>query len=149
MMKVSAVSFGNNYTPQSPDRKNTAAESVAIGAGTTGYVATASKAARKGEGVKNFLASARKGTEQLTKSEKFINKIFGNFRKNVQTFSKDIAARLAKLQNVKIIGPIITSPAIKAFSGALGGILAFFVLITGISKAFKTGEMAAMDFANN
>ena len=41
---------------------------------------------------------------------------------------------------------LLKVPFTKKVAGFFGGALAFFVLITGVNKAVKTGEIAVDDF---
>ena len=58
----------------------------------------------------------------------------------------EIVPLAPRLKNSKFIGPIINSPVTKKLAGVAGGALAFFVLVTGVNKAVKTGAIAVDDF---
>ena len=55
---------------------------------------------------------------------------------------------LLKFKESKFIGPIVKSPITAKFSALAGGALAFFVLVTGINKAARSGSLAVEDLKN-
>ena len=51
----------------------------------------------------------------------------------------------SKFKDMKYIGPLLKNPAIKLFASGCGAAMAFFALITGISKAIRNGRIAVGD----
>ena len=149
-----------NFAPNQPQinqnqrNKQQTQEQVATGVGAAGAGAAATKYAGK-RGLRAQAGEKILGdiTEQVSSGIKTVNKVqetatgfIASFKKDLKMFSANIMEHLNKFQNSKFIGPIIKSPITKKFSALAGGALAFFVLVTGVNKAFKTGEIAIDDF---
>ena len=56
------------------------------------------------------------------------------------------AAGLSQTTKLASKRGLTTFPLLKHCAGFLGGALAFFVLVTGVNKAVKTGAIAVDDF---
>lgn len=152
MTRISAIS------PQTPtmtaQQRQENQEKVAAGVGgTAGLYKMASK---KGLQAQSHAQTGekvyQKATELLTETNKAVinssEKVTGlwnKFKADVKFFTEDITTKFYKFKNSKFIGSIVKSPIIKKVAGFLGGALAFFVLVTGINKACKTGELAFDD----
>ena len=141
-------------TTASENQRKETQEKVAVGAGgAAGVTGTAAKAVSKRaatleakekmlqEGMVNIKNTYR-NFQTIQESKGF----FPAFKNSVRKYADDIIMRLSKLKNAKIIGPIVKSPVTKAFANIGGGFLAFFVLVTGVSKAFRTGTEAIDKF---
>ena len=72
--------------------------------------------------------------------------LWAKFKHNITMYTQDIMKRLESLKSNKFISRIIDSPITKKAAGVFGAGLAFFVLVTGVNKAFKTGAVAYNDF---
>ena len=157
---MSGIDAINNFRtpinqPQNPQKKEKT-ETAATVVGSTGFVATATKYASKqglkaeaGEKVLQTMMeksqqAARITSNGIKESTGFITK----FKKNMKIFSGDFMEIAAKLKNNKILGPIVKSPVTKKLASGFGGVMAFFVLITGISKAAENGSLAINDIQN-
>ena len=160
-MKSAAISFGNTIAlypsdSQQQDKKDKTVKYTAE-AGTAGFgvVAARNYAQKKGiitQMVNNAAqraATAAKGASNVArmanKNAKEASSLLGSFFKNTKIFAEDIMARLVKLKSNKFLKPIIESPVTKKAAGALGGVFAFFVLITGITESVRNGKLAVND----
>lgn len=131
-------------------------EQVAAGVGGAAGLSQATKMAgkkglqaEKGEkALQQMLNTVQATTQTVNKNSKAVEGLWGTFKYNIQMYSKDILMRLEKFKNSKFIGPIVNSPITKKLSTVAGGALAFFVLVTGVNKAVKTGAIAIDDFKN-
>ena len=150
----SKLNFGH-MTPQ--ERKKTQ-EDVAVGAGgAAGITATATKmASKKGlksatEGEKilqEMMGDVKRTANAVNQTSKTATGLFARFKSNVKMYSADIMKRLNQFKNSKYIGPIVNSPITKKLSMLAGGVLAFFVLATGVNKAINNGSVAVNDLKN-
>ena len=102
-------------------------EQVAAGVGgAAGLSQTTKLASKRGlsaEAGEKALQKMMQTTQRTTQS---VNKTA-----NVKFYTKDIMTRF---------------PLLRHCAGFLGGALAFFVLVTGVNKAVKTGAIAVDDF---
>ena len=115
-------------------------------AGKRGLNAQSARSAERQ--LQNMLESTQRTMGAVNKNAKAAKGLWANFKYNVKFYTKDILTRLDGLKNAKVIGPIINSPITKKMAGFAGGALAFFVLVTGVNKAVKTGSIAVDDFKN-
>lgn len=142
-----------NPTMTAQQRKEKS-EQVAAGVGGAAGLSTSATrmAGKRGlqaeQQLSNMLETVTKTQQTINKNTKVATGLWGTFKTNIKVYSADILARLNKLKNAKIIGPIIRSPFTKKVAGFFGGALAFFVLITGVNKAVKTGAIAVDDLKN-
>ena len=130
-------------------------EQVAAGVGgAAGLSTTATKYASR-QGLKaeaeehvlqQMMQTVTNTTNAVNKNTEAAQGLWATFRSNIKMYTKDIMTRLEHLKNSKFIGPIINSPVTKKLAGVAGGALAFFVLVTGVNKAVKTGAIAVDDF---
>lgn len=153
MTRISSISAANtNQQTLTANQRKEKSEQVAAGVGgAAGLTTQATKAAgRRGlqseQALSNMLETVTKTQQTVNKNAKAATGLWTTFKTNVQVYSADILARFNKLKNTKFIGPIINSPLTKKAAGFFGGALAFFVLITGVNKAVKTGAIAVDDF---
>ena len=149
------VNFMANAQVVSNEQRKQKQEQVATGiGGAAGVTATATKyAGRKGlraQASEKFLGElsgqVAQGIKKANEAQEVATGLFATFKKNFKMYSASVLEQLNKLKNSKFIGPIVKSPIAKKVSAVAGGALAFFVLITGVNKAVKTGAVAVNDF---
>ncbi len=127
-------------------------EKVAAGVGgAAGLTKTATNMASK-RGIlatertfQGMMSSLTNGASTITEGSQQALTLWGKFKNNTKVFTADILRRFKALENSKFIGAIIKSPIAKKAAAVFGGVLAFFVLVTGVNKAVKTGIEAAGD----
>lgn len=139
------------YTPEQRQQRK---EQVATGVGgAAGLSATATRYAGK-KGLKaqageeilgRMTAQVSNGIKTVNQTQEVATGFITTFKNNLKMYTKSIMDQLAKFKDSKFIGPIVKSPITKRFSALAGGLLAFFVLVTGVNKAFKNGEIAVDD----
>lgn len=154
-------SFGSNQQTAQPHKKLTheerkqKQEQVATGVGgAAGLSTTATKMAGKRglkaevaeQSLQHMLENVQRTTNAAKKNAKVAKGLWGTFKANIKYYTNDIIKRLESVKNSKFIGPILNNPVTKKLAAAAGGALAFFVLVTGINKAVKTGAIAVDDF---
>lgn len=129
-------------------------ENVATGVGgAAGLTASATKMAsrrgvkaRTGEQVlQGMMTQVTNTTRAVNQNTKVATGLWAKFKHNITAYTQDILKRLDTLKSNKFIGRIIESPLTKKAAGVFGAGLAFFVLVTGVNKAFKTGAVAYGD----
>lgn len=145
-------------TPEQREQRKHQQEQVAAGVGgAAGLSTTATKVAgKKGlnsdaaasaeHSLQNFLEKVNHTSKTVTNNAEAATGLWSKFKSNVQIFTQDIIRRLESLKKMKYVRPFIESPITKKLAGFAGGALAFFVLITGVNKAVKTGAIAVDDF---
>ena len=131
------ISFARNpYESRTTRREK--AENVAVGAGVGG-AAVSNKGLRQGiQKAINFSTTAKNNTKEVTG-------LWGKFLKDAKIFSASIMNRIGKFKNMKYIGAIIKNPAVRLVASGCGAAMAFFALITGVSKAIRNGRIAVGD----
>lgn len=151
MTRISAIS---SQTPTMTTQQRENQEKVAAGVGgVAGLSTSATKmAGKKGlqtqvgeKAYQNTIHMLTETNKAVINSSEKVTGLWNTFKNDIKRFSNDIITKLQKFKDSKFIGPIIKSPIIKNIAGFLGGALAFFVLVTGINKAFNTGELAFDD----
>jgi len=134
---VAEISFARNPYSETTTRRDRA-ENVAIGAGVGG-AAVSNKGLRQGiQKAINFGTTAKNSTKEVTG-------LWGKFLKDAKVFSASIMNRIGKFKNMKYIGPIIKNPAVRLVASGCGAAMAFFALVTGLSKAVRNGRIAVGD----
>ena len=135
--------------PQNPQKKENT-EKAATVVGSTGFVATATKYASK-QGLKaeagekafqKVMGTYQKSAEVTSKGIKISSGFAAKFKHDMKIFSEDFMGFVSKLKNSKIL----KNPITRRLANTFGGVMAFFVLITGISKAAENGSLAINDF---
>ena len=114
-------------------------EQVAAGVGgAAGLSQTTKLASKRGlsaeaseKALQKMMQTTQRTTQSVNKTTGTLSKLFKNFNANVKFYTKDIMTRF---------------PLLRHCAGFLGGALAFFVLVTGVNKAVKTGAIAVDDF---
>ena len=114
-------------------------EQVAAGVGgAAGLSQTTKLASKRGlsaeageKALQKMMQTTQRTTQSVNKTTGTLSKLFKNFNAKVKFYTKDIMTRF---------------PLLKHCAGFLGGALAFFVLVTGVNKAVKTGAIAVDDF---
>lgn len=152
---MTRISSMNPQTPIIPaQQRQENQEKVAAGVGgAAGLTTSATKmASKRGLQAQTGERAYQQATRMLTETNKAVinssekaTSLWNTFKTNIKIYSNDIIKKLQKFKDSKFIGPIVKSPIIKKVAGFFGGALAFFVLVTGINKAFKTGELAFDD----
>ncbi len=147
----SVTSTSVNPSMTAAQRKEKSEQVAAGVGGAAGLTTQATKAAsRRGlqgeQALSNMLETVTKTQQAVNKNTKAATGLWATFKNNIKIYSTDIYARLNKFKNAKFIGTIVNSPITKKVAGFFGGALAFFVLITGVNKAVKTGAIAVDDF---
>lgn len=152
----SFTEFKNRTTEQ--DREN--AGKVATGAGATaagieGARRTAQNMASKRGGVEkleSMYQGAIKGLKTASENAEKATSFMGKFKQKSALYTKDLLSMLDKFKktgvytkSAKIINAVIDSPVTRKCAGFFGGALAFFVVVSGVSKACKNGATMAGD----
>ena len=137
---TTAVTFTRNpYSDASvaaQRRENT--EKAAVGAGVGG-AALSHKGLRQGiQKAINFSTTAKENTKEVTG-------LWGKFLRDTKIFSASIMNRISKFKDLKYIGPVLKNPAVRLVAGGVGAVMAFFALVTGVSKAIRNGRIAIGD----
>lgn len=145
-MDISSV---NNYSPnltaaQIKQRKE-ATQDVAAGVGATGITATATRYAGKQGVLQRMFTNVQEVTKVTSKNSREITGLWSKFMHNTKLFTNDIMSKFTKFKGNKLIAPIIESPLAKGASKIFGATMAFFVLVTGVQKAFDNGRLAVGD----
>lgn len=145
--------FANGSTITQEQKDKTQKTATALG-GTAGLASTASKyASRRGlAGGESTLQQMMRATTEAAKitgeGAKQASGFIGRFKVNAKIFTQDILRYAEKLQNNKVLKPIIKSPILKKTAGGFGTVMAFFVLLTEGTKAAENGTIAVDDFKN-
>lgn len=141
-MRVSAVSFGNNYTDA--DNRKKRAEEVVVGTG-------AAAAAGKKAGFSMFNSAKKVGMLQSETAEaaRLVRQpivktrtLFGNFKSNSKSFSSKILGAFEGFKKLKYIKPIIESSLFRYSAAFFGTGLAVLTLIAGFTNIAKTSAIA-------
>ncbi|MBQ8668501.1 hypothetical protein IJ472_01880 [bacterium] len=145
---------GAEQRPLTREERVERRENVATGVGgAAGLTASASKmASRKvvkaktGEQVlQGMMTQVTNTTKAVNQNTKVATGLWARFKSDITMYTKDILKRLEGLKTNKYIARLIESPLTKKAAGVFGAGLAFFVLVTGVNKAFKTGTVAVGD----
>jgi hypothetical protein len=124
-------------------------EKVIAAGGAAGLGTKATQLAGKGKQlpgqIGQIMSKAQQTVKTVNDSSKAAKGLWAGFKSNIEFYTKDILRRLESLKKVKFIGPIIKSPIMKKMAGFAGGVLAFFVFITGVNDAVRTGAIAVGD----
>lgn len=156
IVAFTGVNTGNRKTKQERTEQR---EAVATGAGGVAAGVTATKTARLAKtgarsektfsaaenGLQQMATNVKKITRSVNKNTEVATGLFAKFKSNIKFYTKDIMDRINNLKGMKIFEAIKKSPITKGIAGALGAGLAFFVLVTGVNKALKTGSVAVND----
>lgn len=126
-----------------------AADVGAAAAVTTTATKAASKRAMKAESTLNqMMNTVTAANRTATKNAEEVKGLWAAFRANMTQYTNQIMGGFERFKNRRIIGAIIKSPVTKGLTKVLGGALAFFVLVSGVNKAIKTGKIAVDDLQN-
>jgi hypothetical protein len=146
---------GTERRPLTHEQRVERREDVAAGVGgAAGLTASATKMASKrgvqaktGEQVlQGMMTKVTNTTKAVNQNTKVATGLWAKFKHNITMYTQDIMKRLEALKGNKFVSRIIDSPITKKAAGVFGAGLAFFVLVTGVNKAFKTGAVAYSDF---
>lgn len=156
MAGVQAISFTSNpHTKPAVDRdKKEKAQDVATAVGGTGFAAKASRMASKrglqqGEStLQSMMQTTQNVMQGTSRTIKESKGLVASFKRHYKMFKGDAMKFFSKWKDSKILGPIIKSPVIKGIASGFGGILAVFVLISGVNRAIENGELAFNDLKN-
>jgi len=151
---IHQVNFTSNQQVNSDQHKQRQ-EQVATGVGGTAAATTtatkyASRRGLKAQTGEKFLGEmstqVANGIKTVNNAQETATGFIASFKHNFKMYTASIMEHLNHFKNSKFIGPIIKSPITRKLSALAGGALAFFVLVTGVNKAFKTGQIAVDDF---
>lgn len=156
MTGVQAISFTSKPRVNQPvDRdKKEKAQDVATAVGGTGFAAKASRMASKrglqqGEStLQSMMQTTQNVMQGTSRTIKESKGLAASFKRHYKMFKGDAIKFFSKWKDSKILGPIIKSPVIKGIASGFGGILAVFVLISGVNRAIENGELAFNDLKN-
>lgn len=146
---------GAEHKPLTKQERVERRQDVATGVGgAAGLTASATKmASRRGVKAKTgeqvlqgMMTQVTNTTRAVNQNTKVATGLWAKFKHNITMYTQDIMKRLESLKSNKFISRIIDSPITKKAAGVFGAGLAFFVLVTGVNKAFKTGAVAYNDF---
>ena len=143
-------------SPQVQAQRREKKEEVATGVGAAaGITASATRAAGK-RGLQasrsleaqfnQVVETVQTASRNVSRNTEEVTGLFSKFKSNIAKYSKQIETYLQSFKDTKFIGAIVNSPVTKAATKLFGGALAFFVLVTGMTKAFRTGAIAFDDF---
>ncbi len=141
----------------SREKKEEVATGVGAAAGITSASGLANSATRaagkkalKAEAAEKTLGKMLDGVQtasrNVSKNTKEVTGLWKTFKANIAKYTNQLNGYVAKFKETKYIGAIIKSPVTKYLTKFFGGALAFFVLVTGVSKAVRTGAIAVDDF---
>ena len=117
-----------------------------LSASATNMASKRAMRAKSGEQVlQQMMNTVETTTRTVNQNTQAAKGLWATFKHNIKMYTDDILKRLDTLKNTKFIGSIINSPITKKLAGIFGGALAFFVLVTGVNKAIKTGAIAVDD----
>ncbi len=117
-----------------------------LSASATNIASKRAMRAKSGEQVlQQMMNTVETTTRTVNQNTQAAKGLWATFKHNIKMYTDDILKRLDTLKNTKFIGSIINSPITKKLAGIFGGALAFFVLVTGVNKAIKTGAIAVDD----
>lgn len=132
---------------QNHERQEQVAAGVGGAAGLSQTTKWASKRAMKAENAYNTAARTIQQTARtVNDSTKTATDLWSKFKTDCKTISAQITKYFEKFKKIPIVGKILNNRATRTAGSALGGALAFFVLVTGVNKAVKTGAIAIDDF---
>lgn len=141
-------SYSQGLTDQQRAKRKVAKENVAEGVGVTGAVTYQARQFATKRSINTMMENVTNAARLTAQNTKEATTLLGKFKLDIGRFTKDVTARVMKLQNMKFIGPIVKSPVVKGACGAFGFTMAFFALVTGVNKAVDNGRMAIGDFQN-
>ena len=154
MVKIVAFT-GSEQRPLTREQRIERREEVATGVGGAAAFTTASATrmasrrgvkARTGEQVlQGMMTQVTNTTKAVNQNTKVATGLWAKFKNNITMYTQDILKRLESIKGNKFVSRIIDSPITKKAAGLFGAGLAFFVLVTGVNKAFKTGAVAYGD----
>ena len=158
MAKVDSVRTGSQSIPiptQMPrEKKEEVATGVGAAAGISGAAyRTAGKRALQAEikaqnlerGFNQVVETVTTTSRNISRNTEAVSGLWGSFKTNITKYTKQLRGYANRFKDTKVIGAIVKSPVTKAATKVFGGALAFFVLITGVSKAVRTGAIAFED----
>lgn len=143
----------NREPVRTPEQRQKRQEQVASGVGGAAGVGAATKFAgkralkheAKSEMLTEMYAQVSRTMNSVNEGSQVSSGLWHAFKANMTKYTKSVETLLLKFKESKFIGPIIKSPVTAKFSALAGGALAFFVLVTGINKAARSGSLAVED----
>lgn len=165
MAGIQAVTFTSNPSSgtsaiSSKKDKKENVQNAATVAGGTGYAvkAASKRYIQQGMSNKTIVEGEKNLQKMLSATQKVMNDtgravkeskgFISYFKRNYKMYTQDAINYLSKWKESKFLGPIVKSPVVKAGASAFGGVLAVFVLISGINRAAENGELAICDLRN-
>lgn len=153
MTGVQSISFTSKPRVNQPvDRdKKEKAQDVATAVGGTGFAAKASRMASKrglqqGEStLQSMMQTTQNVMQGTSRTIKESKGLAASFKRHYKMFKGDAIKFFSKWKDSKVLGPIVKSPVVRGIASGFGGILAVFVLISGVNRAIENGELAFSD----
>lgn len=131
------------FKAREDEKRKISQSDVATATGATGAAA----AGAKGGGFKMFNSSSKVGkmtqstAQALQNARKPIKQVKGLFPKFMQAFRNtkaDILKWADGVKNSSMLKPLLKSKAFNACAGALGALMGFFVVVTGLGDIVNT-----------
>lgn len=142
------------YSPADQTQKDKKEKAATI-VGGAGFATTANKyakgyASRRGlangeSTLQKMLEATTRTARQSSKIAKESGSLIAKFKANVKIYTADAIRMISKLQDNKIIGAIVKNPLMKKVASGFGVVMAFFVLVTSLTKAVENGNLAIND----
>lgn len=152
MTGINAIQYPSTQPSMTAKQRQENQEKVAAGVGgAAGLTKSATNmASKRGLQAENALA---KSSEIITetnnaviKSSETATNLWTKFKLDKIRITNKITKWIETFKGSKLIAPIIKSSIVNKGAKLFGGTLAFFVLVTGVNKACKTGQLAINDF---
>ena len=153
MVAISALNFTSNqqtHQTQTAKENKEKVQDAATVVGGTGYAAKASRmASRRGlqgeKALTEVIDTSRQVMQGTGKTIKEANGFIAKFKQNYKMYVQDATQWFNKWEGTKFIGKIAKSKVAIGLASAFGGILAVFVLISGVNRAAENGALAVCD----
>ncbi len=146
MTKVTTPPLGDAAIVQQQRKKRQqTTQNVATGTAATGTAAYQAKRYASKKYLSGMLDTVNSTARTVEMNAREASSLWSRFKVNSVKFAKDATARLMKLKDNRILGPIVKSKAMRAVTGAFGVVMAAFVLVTGVNDSIKTGRIAVDD----
>ena len=150
-----AISFTGEPV-RTPEQRQKRQEQVASGVGGAAGVTTATRFAgkralkheAKADMLAEMYAQVGRTMNNVNEGTQVTSGMWHAFKANMTKYTRSVETLMLKMKDAKFIGPIIKSPITAKYSALAGGALAFFVLVTGINKAARSGALAVDDLKN-
>jgi len=140
-------------TAPKENRKEKAQNAAAAGGAAGCTVQTAKtiatrRAARKelaANTLRDTFTGVAKTAKTVKKNSKEVTGLLSQFFKNAKDFSDDMMKVFARVKRDKAVSALLKNPVLRGISGAFGYSMAFFVLVSGLTKAVDNGKITIGD----